>query len=30
VLLSECWNDYRMAAAEGSGFDAAWEKKSGF
>ncbi len=30
VLLSECWNDYRMAAAEGSGFDADWEKKSGF
>jgi hypothetical protein len=29
VLLSECWNDYRMAAAEGSGFAADWEKKSG-
>jgi hypothetical protein len=27
VLLSECWNDIRTAAAEGSGFDPDWEKK---
>ena len=30
VLLSECWNDARLAAAEGSGFDPEWEKKSGY
>ena len=29
VLLSECWNDIRAIAAEGPGFDAGWEKKTG-
>jgi hypothetical protein len=28
VLLSECWNDIRTIAAEGPGFDPAWEKKT--
>jgi hypothetical protein len=28
VLLSECWNDLRQIAAEGSGFDPEWEKKT--
>lgn len=28
VLLSECWQDVRMCAAEGTGFDPDWEKKS--
>jgi hypothetical protein len=28
VLLSECWNDIRMAAAEGLGFAADWEKQT--
>ncbi|WP_269631232.1 DUF4132 domain-containing protein [Pelomonas sp. BJYL3] len=28
VLLSECYNDLRLIAAEGAGFDPAWEKKS--
>jgi len=28
VLLSECWNDLRQIAAEGSGFDPDWEKKT--
>ena len=28
VLLSECWNDLRQIAAEGTGFDPDWEKKS--
>lgn len=28
VLLGECWNDFRQIAAEGSGFDADWEKKT--
>jgi len=28
VLLSECWNDIRMAAAEGPGFTADWEKQT--
>lgn len=28
VLLSECYNDLRLIAAEGTGFDPAWEKKS--
>lgn len=28
VLLSECWQDLRMCAAEGTGFDPDWEKKS--
>jgi Domain of unknown function (DUF4132) len=26
-LLSECWNDMRLIAAEGSGFDADWQTK---
>jgi Domain of unknown function (DUF4132)/HEAT repeats len=30
VLLSECWNDIRMAAAEGPGFAADWEKQAEF
>jgi hypothetical protein len=29
VLLSECWNDVRQIAAEGTGFDPDWEKKCG-
>lgn len=29
VLLSECWNDIRLAAAEGPGFAADWEKQTG-
>jgi hypothetical protein len=28
VLVSECWHDLRLLAAEGSGFDADWEKKT--
>lgn len=28
VLLSECYNDMRLIASEGSGFDPEWEKKS--
>ena len=28
VLLSECYNDMRLMAAEGTGFDPDWEKKS--
>lgn len=28
VLLSECYGDLRALAADGSGFDAEWEKKS--
>ncbi len=28
VLLTECWNDIRMAAAEGPGFAADWEKQT--
>lgn len=28
VLLSECWNDIRLAAAEGSGFASDWEKQT--
>jgi hypothetical protein len=28
VLLAECWNDMRLAAAEGSGFAADWEKQT--
>lgn len=28
VLLSECYNDMKQIAADGSGFDAEWEKKS--
>jgi hypothetical protein len=30
VLLSECYNDLRLMAAEGTGFDPQWEKKSGY
>ena len=30
VLLAECWNDIRMAAADGPGFAADWEKQSEF
>ena len=26
ILLGECWNDMRLIAAEGGGFDASWEK----
>ena len=28
VLLSECYNDLRLIAADGPGFDPDWEKKS--
>jgi hypothetical protein len=28
VLLSECWNDMRLMAADGSGFDPDWDKKT--
>ncbi|TXG79994.1 MAG: DUF4132 domain-containing protein [Rhodocyclaceae bacterium] len=28
VLLSECYNDLRLIAAEGSGYDKDWQKKS--
>ena len=28
VLLTECWNDIRMAAAEGPGFAEDWEKQT--
>jgi HEAT repeat protein len=28
VLISECWNDIRMAAADGPGFAADWEKQT--
>ena len=28
VLLSECWNDIRMAAADGPGFAEDWEKQT--
>ena len=28
VLLAECWNDIRMAAAEGAGFSPDWEKQT--
>lgn len=27
VLLAECWNDIRMAAADGTGFAADWQKQ---
>jgi len=30
VLLSECWNDIRMAAADGTGFAADWQKQTEF
>ena len=28
VLLAECWNDLRAAAAEGTGFAEDWEKQT--
>ncbi|HXT91681.1 MAG TPA: DUF4132 domain-containing protein, partial [Trebonia sp.] len=28
VLISECWQDMRLLAAEGTGFDPEWEKKA--
>ncbi len=28
ILLSECYNDLRLIAAEGSGYDADWKKKT--
>lgn len=28
VLLSECYNDLRLIAADGTGYDAQWQKKS--
>lgn len=28
ILLSECYNDLRLIAAEGSGFDPEWQKKT--
>ena len=28
VLVSECYNDLRIIAADGSGFDSDWQKKS--
>nr|WP_268266444.1 DUF4132 domain-containing protein [Pseudomonas morbosilactucae] len=28
ILLSECYNDLRLIAAQGTGFDPDWEKKS--
>jgi hypothetical protein len=28
VLLSECYNDLRLIASEGAGYDAEWQKKS--
>jgi hypothetical protein len=30
VLLSECYNDLRLMAADGTGFDPDWEKKSAY
>ena len=30
VLLSECYNDCRLIAADGAGFDPDWEKKSDY
>jgi hypothetical protein len=30
VLLTECWNDIRMAAAEGTGYAEDWEKQAEF
>ena len=30
VLASECWQDMRLLAAEGTGFDPEWETKTGF
>jgi hypothetical protein len=28
VLLSECWNDVKTIAADGTGFDPKWEEKT--
>ena len=28
VLLTECWNDLKLAAAEGTGFDPEWQKEN--
>ena len=28
VLLSECWNDIRLMASDGKGYDPDWQKKS--
>jgi hypothetical protein len=30
VLVSECWQDMRLLAADGTGFDPEWEKKTEF
>ncbi|HEY3529330.1 MAG TPA: DUF4132 domain-containing protein [Nocardioides sp.] len=30
VLVSECWHDMRLIAAEGTGFDPDWQKKTEF
>ena len=30
VLVSECWQDMRLLAAEGTGYDPEWEKKTEF
>jgi hypothetical protein len=30
VLVSECWQDLRQLAADGTGFDPEWEKKAAF
>jgi hypothetical protein len=30
VLVSECWNDMRLLAAEATGYDPEWEKKTEF
>lgn len=30
VLLAECWNDIRMAAADGPGYAEDWEKQTEF
>ncbi len=30
VLLSECYNDVKQIAAEGTGFDPKWKEKSYF
>ncbi len=30
VVLSECWNDTRLIAAEGAGFDKDWRSKTGY
>lgn len=30
VLVSECWQDMRLLASEGTGFDPEWETRTGF